>query len=91
MKIVKAAQGRKVEGMKGEWKQFLKSESGKAPSVSHDPARHSWTTLVAFIKTFTQEADKQVTFHLNYHLRLIDGLLFWLNHFLMAGSRPECL
>ena len=41
VKIVKAAQGRKVEGMRGEWKLFLKSQNGKASSVSHDPARHS--------------------------------------------------
>lgn len=58
VKIVKAAQGRKVKGTGGEWKDFLKSTDKKLGAC--DPAKRPWTTLAAFVHTFTDDADIQM-------------------------------
>lgn len=58
--MVKLAQKRGMVGSKGGWKDFLKFYDKKFGASVSDPARRSVDSLVAFLKTFTQENDLKV-------------------------------
>ncbi|KAL2531636.1 Small RNA degrading nuclease 3 [Abeliophyllum distichum] len=57
IEMVKLAQKRGMVGSKGGWKDFLKFYDKKLGTSLSDPARRSVESLVAFLKTFSQEND----------------------------------
>ncbi|CAI9766915.1 unnamed protein product [Fraxinus pennsylvanica] len=70
IEMVKLAQKRGMLGSKGGWKDFLKFYDKKFGTSLSDPARRSVESLVAFLKTFSQENDlkffnKVLQCHLN--------------------------
>ncbi|CAA2981945.1 small RNA degrading nuclease 1-like [Olea europaea subsp. europaea] len=57
IEMVKLAQKQGMVGSKGGWKDFLKFYDKKFGASVSDPARRSVDSLVAFLKTLTQEND----------------------------------
>lgn len=65
--MVKLAQKRGMVGSKGGWKDFLKFYDKKFGTSLSDPARRSVESLVAFLKTFSQENDLKVKASIKDH------------------------
>lgn len=61
MDMVKLAQKRGMKGSKGGWKEFLNFYDKKIGASLSDPSRRPPDTLLAFLKTFTQDDDLKVT------------------------------
>lgn len=61
VEIVKLAQKRGMRGTKGGWKEFLSIYDKKFGVSLSDPARRTVDVLVAFLNTFSEKDDLQVT------------------------------
>ncbi|XP_027153163.1 small RNA degrading nuclease 3-like isoform X4 [Coffea eugenioides] len=57
VEMVKLAQKRGMKGSKGGWKEFLNFYDKKIGASLSDPSRRPLDTLLAFLKTFTQDDD----------------------------------
>eukprot|EP00249_Psilotum_nudum_P013285 c24260_g1_i1 orf=264-1943(+) len=58
--IVKAAQGQKISGIKGDWKEFLAATGKRRGATFSDPAKRPWEILASFVKTLTTPEAKEM-------------------------------
>jgi hypothetical protein len=59
--IVRTALAQRIKGQIGNWLEFVSSINARSSGLETDPARHPFDILAAFVKTFTNDEDVQVS------------------------------
>jgi RNA exonuclease 1 len=59
--IVRTALAQQIKGQMGGWLEFVSSVNAKSGGSETDPASHRFDVLAAFVKTFTNDEDIQVS------------------------------
>jgi hypothetical protein len=59
--IVRTALAQQIKGQMGGWLEFVSSVNAKSGGSETDPASHCFDVLAAFVKTFTNNEDIQVS------------------------------
>ena len=78
VRIVKAAQGKKIKGKQGQWDEFVAVVNRKRGGINSDPAKHPVDVLAAFVQTFTKKEDVEVILVLATSQFALSVFMFWM-------------
>jgi hypothetical protein len=59
--IVRTALAQQIKGQMGNWLESVSSINAKSSGSETDPTRHPFDVLAAFVKTFANDEDIQVS------------------------------